>query len=47
VPERFNARVESRWRTVIDEATRGVYEESNRRSSALVGGDLSAHGYRT
>jgi hypothetical protein len=47
VPESFNARVEAAWKTAIDDAARGYYEESNRLTSSLLGADLSAHGYRT
>jgi hypothetical protein len=46
-PDRLNARVETRWKAAITSVTDGYYEESNRRTSALLGEDLGALGYRT
>ena len=46
VPSSFNARVEARWKSAIDEAVNGHYEESNRMTTSLVGEDLRGYGYR-
>jgi hypothetical protein len=47
VSDGLNARIDRQWKAEIDEATRGFFEESNRRTSALLGTDLTAYGYRT
>lgn len=45
-PKALNARTEMAWKAHIESVTAGYYEESNRRTSELIGIDLGIHGYR-
>jgi hypothetical protein len=49
VQERVDAgcvRFEAAWKAHIESVTEGYYEESNQRTSELIGIDLGSHGYR-
>jgi len=45
-PRLLKATIDRRWRRILEAATHGRYEESNRRTAALKGCELARWGYR-